>query len=85
MMGRGDIAVAVQCLNRGALDFFRKPIDPWVPLARVREAINSGSRCQQREAGSPERNVAPETWSSTNRVDAVARHEKYLGRGVPVM
>ncbi len=88
MTGRGDIAVAVQCLNRGAFDFFQKPINPRVLLARVREAINSGSRCQQREAaeaGSPERNVAPETWSNTNSVDAVARHEKYSGRDVPVV
>jgi len=39
--GRGDIAMAVDAIRNGALDFIEKPFDPATVVTRVRDAIRA--------------------------------------------
>ena len=39
--GRGDIAMAVDAIRNGALDFIEKPFDPATVVTRVRDAIQA--------------------------------------------
>jgi FixJ family two-component response regulator len=52
MSGQGDIAMAVDAIKNGALDFIEKPFRGSDVVTRVREAINASSR--QRPSGGSE-------------------------------
>jgi FixJ family two-component response regulator len=53
--GQGDIPMAVDAIKSGALDFFEKPFDADVVVARVRDAINAHAR---RAAGGNDSSLA---------------------------
>ena len=48
--GKGDIAMAVEAIKNGALDFIEKPFRGSDVVARVREAIAAGQRLNRDEA-----------------------------------
>ncbi len=48
--GHGDIPMAVEAVNAGALDFLEKPFDNEALLARVEEAIQADRERRTREA-----------------------------------
>mgnify|MGYP006420796953 CR=1 FL=1 len=52
--GHGDIPMAVEAVNAGALDFLEKPFDNEALLARVEEAIVADRERRAREAASAE-------------------------------
>ena len=52
--GHGDIPMAVEAVNAGALDFLEKPFDNDALLARVEEAILADRERRTREAASAE-------------------------------
>ncbi len=52
--GHGDIPMAVEAVNAGALDFLEKPFDNEALLARVEEAILADRERRTREAASAE-------------------------------
>jgi len=52
--GHGDIPMAVEAVNAGALDFLEKPFDNEALLARVEEAIVADRERRMREAASAE-------------------------------
>src|SRR5882724_9380853 len=52
MSGQGDIAMAVDAIKNGALDFIEKPFRGSEVVTRVREAISASSR--QRPSGASE-------------------------------
>ena len=52
--GHGDIPMAVEAVNAGALDFLEKPFDNEALLARVEEAIQADRERRTREAASAE-------------------------------
>jgi len=41
LTGRGDIAASVQAMKHGATDFLTKPVDDFVLLAAIREALET--------------------------------------------
>jgi two-component system, LuxR family, response regulator FixJ len=55
--GQGDIPMAVDAIKSGALDFFEKPFDADMVVARVRDAINAHAR---RAAGGNDNGLAAE-------------------------
>ena len=52
--GHGDIPMAVQAVNAGALDFLEKPLDNDALLERVEAALREDRERREREAGSAE-------------------------------
>lgn len=48
LTGRGDIAASVQAMKHGATDFLTKPVDDFVLLAAIREALAT-DQLRQRE------------------------------------
>lgn len=52
--GHGDIPMAVQAVNAGALDFLEKPLDNEALLERVETALQKDRERREREAGSAE-------------------------------
>ena len=52
MSGQGDIAMAVQAIKNGALDFIEKPFRGSAVVARVREAIEAFTRRPQESESS---------------------------------
>jgi len=52
--GHGDIPMAVEAVNAGALDFLEKPFDNDALLARVEEAVLADRERRTREAASAE-------------------------------
>ncbi len=48
--GHGDIPMAVSALKQGAADFFEKPFDDNLLLARIREALNLDGTERQRHS-----------------------------------
>lgn len=52
--GHGDIPMAVEAVNGGALDFLEKPFDNDALLARVEEAVVADRERRTREAASAE-------------------------------
>lgn len=52
--GHGDIPMAVQAVNAGALDFLEKPLDNDALLERVEMALQKDRERREREAGSAE-------------------------------
>ena len=49
--GRGDTAVVVDALKSGALDFLRKPFDPYAAVERVRAAVEVWNRRHEKQSG----------------------------------
>ncbi|HEX5263221.1 MAG TPA: response regulator FixJ [Phenylobacterium sp.] len=49
--GHGDIALAVEAMKAGAVDFLEKPFKEDVLLAAVEKALNAEARAGQEEAG----------------------------------
>jgi two-component system response regulator FixJ len=54
MTGHGDIALAVEAMKLGALDFFEKPYDDDALLQSVRSAMNRGEDEAKRDAARAE-------------------------------
>jgi two-component system response regulator FixJ len=50
MTGHGDVALAVEAMKAGVVDFLEKPFDDEVFLRAVQAALNSGVRGRQEDA-----------------------------------
>jgi two-component system response regulator FixJ len=50
MTGHGDVALAVEAMKAGVVDFLEKPFDDEVFLRAVRAALHSGVRSSQEDA-----------------------------------
>lgn len=51
MTGHGDIAMAVEAMKAGAIDFIEKPYNDAVMLAAVRNALTASSAAREKSAG----------------------------------
>jgi two-component system response regulator FixJ len=65
--GHGDIAMAVQAMKEGAVDFIEKPFDDEVMLNRIQECLKSYAQSQEEQQKATQ-------WSS--RVAALTPREK---------
>jgi FixJ family two-component response regulator len=52
MSGQGDIAMAVETIKNGALDFIEKPFNPQSVLTRVQEAVDAWERRRKNNGNS---------------------------------
>lgn len=74
--GHGDIAMAVEMMRRGALDFIEKPFRNHILLERIREALDRDAKRWRRQRAGAE--AALRLARLTPRETEVARH---LARG----
>src|SRR5215470_15615391 len=65
--GHGDIALAVEAMKMGAVDFLEKPFDDDVLLASVRSALTRSEKDARREAERAELNDSLATLSNRER------------------
>jgi two-component system response regulator FixJ len=50
MTGHGDVALAVEAMEAGAIDFIEKPFDDEVLLSAIRAALNRRAQASERDA-----------------------------------
>lgn len=77
LTGRGDIATSVQAMKHGAIDFLTKPVDDFVLLAAINEALATG---QLRRRALSERNRIEQRLAGLTERERQVLHQVVAGR-----
>jgi FixJ family two-component response regulator len=77
LTARGDIAASVQAMKHGAIDFLTKPVDDFVLLAAIKDAL---ATCELRQRALSERNRVEQHLALLTERERQVLHHVVAGR-----